>query len=185
MCRSEPQIALDVIFTMASVGASSRGSSTCSTATSRGPLYTTAFTATPSVRRFAPYRPATPAGTPETWAEPARQGPPADGGRTTLGLVVDPRRGWRWPMGVDAMIRGLDELTAQDLRERGSLKWTAHGGDMIGAFVAEMDFGPPLAVTRALHAAVTRGKIGRASCRERVERRGEAVGGTAQTNRRQ
>ncbi|MFS8520904.1 MAG: aminotransferase class I/II-fold pyridoxal phosphate-dependent enzyme [Micromonosporaceae bacterium] len=63
-------------------------------------------------------------------------------------------------MGVDAMIRGLDELTAQDLRERGSLKWTAHGGDMIGAFVAEMDFGPPPAVTRALHTAVTRGHVG-------------------------
>src|SRR5690606_15360338 len=62
-------------------------------------------------------------------------------------------------MGVDAMVRGLDELTAQDLRERGSLKWTAHGGDMIGAFVAEMDFGPPPAVTRALHTAVTRGNL--------------------------
>src|SRR5690606_10461223 len=161
MCRSEPQIALDVIFTIASVGASSRGSSTCSTATSRGPLYTTAFTATPSVCRFAPYRPATPAGMRETWADPGAAG--AAGRRPAYYSLPGRRpgaRGWRWPMRVDAMVRGLDELTAQDLRERGSLKWTAHGGDMIGAFVAEMDFGPPPAVTRALHTAVTRGHVG-------------------------
>src|SRR5215211_9274149 len=42
-CRSEPQIPLDVIRTMASVGSSIRGSGTSSTRTSRLPCQVTAF----------------------------------------------------------------------------------------------------------------------------------------------
>lgn len=57
-------------------------------------------------------------------------------------------------MGVGTMSRELDELTVQDLRERGSLKWTRFGGDTIGAFIAEMDFGTAPAITQALHHAV-------------------------------
>jgi cysteine-S-conjugate beta-lyase len=52
------------------------------------------------------------------------------------------------------MAKELDELTAQDLRERGSLKWSRFGGDTIGAFVTEMDFGTAPAITRALRGAV-------------------------------
>jgi cystathionine beta-lyase len=48
----------------------------------------------------------------------------------------------------------FDEPTVADLRERGSLKWTKFGGDTIGAFVAEMDFGTAPPIVAALHAAV-------------------------------
>src|SRR5699024_6667671 len=51
MCRSEPQIAVEVIRTITSVGAWMAGSSTSSTATSYGPLYTTAFM-NPSLLRY-------------------------------------------------------------------------------------------------------------------------------------
>lgn len=63
-------------------------------------------------------------------------------------------------MGIGTMARGLDEITAQDLRESGSLKWTAFGRDTIGAFVAEMDFGAAPAITQALHTAVDRAGFG-------------------------
>lgn len=53
-----------------------------------------------------------------------------------------------------------DGLTAHDLRARGSLKWTRFGGDTIGAWVAEMDFGPAPPVVAALHAAVEQGMFG-------------------------
>jgi cystathionine beta-lyase len=53
-----------------------------------------------------------------------------------------------------------DALTAQELRARGSLKWTRFDGDMIGAFVAEMDFGTAPAVVSALHAAVDQAMFG-------------------------
>lgn len=54
----------------------------------------------------------------------------------------------------------FDDVTADDLREQGSLKWTAYGGDAIGAFVAEMDFGVAPPIAKALHAAVERGTFG-------------------------
>lgn len=53
-----------------------------------------------------------------------------------------------------------DALTAHDLRARGSLKWTRYGGDTIGAFVAEMDFGTAPPVVRALHKAVDEAMFG-------------------------
>ena len=53
----------------------------------------------------------------------------------------------------------FDALTADRLRDNGSLKWTAFPGT-IGAWVAEMDFplAPPIAT--ALHDAVDRGLLG-------------------------
>src|SRR5690606_39512965 len=54
----------------------------------------------------------------------------------------------------------FDDLTADDLREQGSLKWTKYGGDTIGAFVAEMDFGVAPPIAKALHAAVKRATFG-------------------------
>ncbi|MPZ26009.1 MAG: aminotransferase class I/II-fold pyridoxal phosphate-dependent enzyme [Micromonosporaceae bacterium] len=62
----------------------------------------------------------------------------------------------------------LDAVTAPDLRERGSLKWTGidqdrnqdQDQDTIGAWVAEMDFGTAPEVTAALHAAVQDGRFG-------------------------
>lgn len=54
----------------------------------------------------------------------------------------------------------LDQVTAHDLRERGSLKWTKFDGDTIGAFVAEMDFETARPILSALHSAVATGSFG-------------------------
>ncbi len=54
---------------------------------------------------------------------------------------------------------GFDEVTAEELRRRGGLKWSLFP-DAIGAFVAEMDFGTAPAVTEALHAAVDTAAFG-------------------------
>ena len=52
-----------------------------------------------------------------------------------------------------------DEVGVRRLRAGGSLKWTAHP-DALGAWVAEMDFGVPPAVTAALHRAADDGPLG-------------------------
>ena len=44
----------------------------------------------------------------------------------------------------------VNQTTADDLRHRGSLKWTRGGPGVLGAFVAEMDFGAAPAVQAAL-----------------------------------
>jgi cysteine-S-conjugate beta-lyase len=49
--------------------------------------------------------------------------------------------------------------TEQQLRERGSVKWTAFP-DAVGAFVAEMDFGVPPVVRDALHAEIDAARTG-------------------------
>jgi cystathionine beta-lyase len=54
---------------------------------------------------------------------------------------------------------GFDALTETDLRQAGSLKWTAFP-DVIGAFVAEMDFGVAPAVKDAVGAALDQGLTG-------------------------
>lgn len=54
---------------------------------------------------------------------------------------------------------GFDALTETDLRQAGSLKWTAFP-DVIGAFVAEMDFGVAPAVKDAVGAALEQGLTG-------------------------
>jgi cystathionine beta-lyase len=53
-----------------------------------------------------------------------------------------------------------DRITADELRRRGSLKWTRGGPGVLGAFVAEMDFGIPPAVEAALGDAVRRADFG-------------------------
>ncbi|MFJ2369863.1 MalY/PatB family protein [Microbacterium sp. NPDC087665] len=54
---------------------------------------------------------------------------------------------------------GFDALTETDLRQAGSLKWTAFP-NVIGAFVAEMDFGVAPAVKDAVGAALDQGLTG-------------------------
>jgi cysteine-S-conjugate beta-lyase len=48
----------------------------------------------------------------------------------------------------------FDDLTVEALRARGSLKWTMHGENTLGAFVAEMDFPTAPPILQALHEAV-------------------------------
>ena len=53
-----------------------------------------------------------------------------------------------------------DRITAAELRRRGSLKWTRGGPDVLGAFVAEMDFGTAPAVAAALGDVMERAEYG-------------------------
>lgn len=54
----------------------------------------------------------------------------------------------------------LDAVTIESLRAAGGLKWTKFEPDVIGAFVAETDFGTAPVVTAALHRAVDRATFG-------------------------
>ncbi len=54
----------------------------------------------------------------------------------------------------------VDQATADQLRRRGSLKWTRGGPDVLGAFVAEMDFGIPAVVEAVLGDAIKRADFG-------------------------
>ena len=60
----------------------------------------------------------------------------------------------------EALAAAWDALTAQQMRRRGSLKWTRHPGDVIAAWVAEMDLGTAPVVGAALHRAVDDGLLG-------------------------
>ena len=53
-----------------------------------------------------------------------------------------------------------DQITMDELRRRGSVKWTRGGPDVIGAFVAEMDFGAAPAVDAALRDVIARSDFG-------------------------
>jgi cystathionine beta-lyase len=53
----------------------------------------------------------------------------------------------------------FDAITADDLRRAGSLKWTMFP-DVIGAFVAEMDFGVAPAISEAIGSSLTTGLTG-------------------------
>jgi cysteine-S-conjugate beta-lyase len=53
-----------------------------------------------------------------------------------------------------------DQITMDELRRRGSLKWTRGGPDVIGAFVAEMDFGAAPAIEQALRDVIARSDFG-------------------------
>ena len=53
-----------------------------------------------------------------------------------------------------------DRITAEELYRRGSLKWTRGGPGVIGAFIAEMDFGAAPAISEALRDAVGRADFG-------------------------
>jgi cystathionine beta-lyase len=50
----------------------------------------------------------------------------------------------------------VDQITADELRRRGSLKWTRGAPGVLGAFVAEMDFGAAPAIQAALREATDR-----------------------------
>jgi cystathionine beta-lyase len=54
----------------------------------------------------------------------------------------------------------VDQTTADELRHRGSLKWTRGGPGVLGTFVAEMDFGAAPAVQAALLDAIERREYG-------------------------
>src|SRR5699024_9798084 len=53
----------------------------------------------------------------------------------------------------------FDDVTIEQLRARGSVKWSAFP-DAIGAFIAEMDFGTAPAVTDAVSDALARHQFG-------------------------
>lgn len=53
-----------------------------------------------------------------------------------------------------------DRITASELRRRGSVKWTRGGPEVIGAWVAEMDFGAAPAIEDALRDAIARADFG-------------------------
>src|SRR5690625_7560439 len=52
-----------------------------------------------------------------------------------------------------------DAITLADLQATGATKWS-RGSDLIGAFVAEMDFGIAAPITRRLHREVDRAAFG-------------------------
>ncbi|WP_315070113.1 aminotransferase class I/II-fold pyridoxal phosphate-dependent enzyme [Actinomyces massiliensis] len=54
----------------------------------------------------------------------------------------------------------FDALTPEIMRSRNSLKWSRYDGDVIGAWVAEMDLGTAPAVTAVLRRAVENGCLG-------------------------
>ena len=51
-------------------------------------------------------------------------------------------------------------MTIEELQRRGSLKWTRGGPGVLGAFVAEMDFGTAPAVEAALREVMERQEYG-------------------------
>ena len=62
--------------------------------------------------------------------------------------------------GSGSLAQTFDSLTPQRMRERGSLKWSQYPGDVIGAWVAEMDLGTAPAVEAAIHQAMHDGLLG-------------------------
>jgi cysteine-S-conjugate beta-lyase len=63
----------------------------------------------------------------------------------------------------------VDQITSDELRARGSLKWTRGGPGVIGAFVAEMDFGAAPPIQAALLDVVNRADFGYLSDRVAAE----------------
>ncbi len=59
-----------------------------------------------------------------------------------------------------SLVTGFDALTPEVMRARGSLKWTRYPGDVIGAWVAEMDLGTAPSVREAIVRAATQGTLG-------------------------
>ncbi|WP_167148314.1 aminotransferase class I/II-fold pyridoxal phosphate-dependent enzyme [Actinomyces sp. ZJ308] len=62
--------------------------------------------------------------------------------------------------GSSSLVQVFDSLTPQQMRERGSLKWSQYPGDVIGAWVAEMDLGTAPAVEAAIRQAMHDGLLG-------------------------
>ena len=63
----------------------------------------------------------------------------------------------------------VDQITADELRARGSVKWSRGGPDAIGAFIAEMDFGAAPPITAALADVIERADFGYLSDRATAE----------------
>ena len=68
-------------------------------------------------------------------------------------------------MATDATERGVlfetfDAMSLDEVRRRGTAKWTYYGDQVLAAWVAEMDFPPADALRMALHDAVDRGFTG-------------------------
>ena len=61
---------------------------------------------------------------------------------------------------VTAFAAAQDRVSVRELRSRGGLKWTYAGPDVLGAFVAEMDFGTAPAVEAALRDVIARRDYG-------------------------
>jgi cystathionine beta-lyase len=61
---------------------------------------------------------------------------------------------------VTALTSAFDRITIDELRRRGGIKWTYAGPDVLGAFVAEMDFGTAPAVEAALQDVIGRRDFG-------------------------
>ena len=61
---------------------------------------------------------------------------------------------------MTGLAAALDRISVAELRQRGSLKWTLAGPEVLGAFVAEMAFGTAPAVQDALRAAIDRPDFG-------------------------
>lgn len=59
-----------------------------------------------------------------------------------------------------AFAETADTITIDELRRRGSVKWTRGGPGVIGAFIAEMDFGAAPAVEAALRDVIARNEFG-------------------------
>ena len=62
-----------------------------------------------------------------------------------------------------------DQITISELRARGSVKWTRGGPGVIGAFVAEMDFGAAPPIQAALRDVINRADFGYLSDRAAAE----------------
>lgn len=62
-----------------------------------------------------------------------------------------------------------DQISIDELRARGSVKWTKGGPDVIGAFVAEMDFGAAPPIEAALLDVIRRADFGYLSERAATE----------------
>ena len=61
---------------------------------------------------------------------------------------------------MDTFAELIDQTTMEELRARGSWKWTGGGPGVIGAFVAEMDFGVAPPVEAALLDVIRRAEFG-------------------------
>jgi cystathionine beta-lyase len=61
---------------------------------------------------------------------------------------------------MTAFSEAIDRITVEDLRRRGGVKWTRGGPEVLGAFVAEMDFGTAPAVETALRDLIARQDYG-------------------------
>jgi cystathionine beta-lyase len=61
---------------------------------------------------------------------------------------------------MSSFTEATDRMTIDELHRRGSLKWTRGGPGVLGAFVAEMDFGTAPAVEAALRGVMERQEYG-------------------------